>query len=89
MIIYAQAIGDETTIEDALFWGIRLTILSLGVNPFLYGLLSGPYRQAYVYVLRLLFSRCCQCVNPPEKTGYGKLNGTETCTHICILCTCA
>lgn len=72
MIIYAQAIRTQDPLENAIFWGIRLTIVSLAINPFLYGLMSGPYRQAYVYVLRLLFSKCCQCVEPPKRTGYGR-----------------
>ena len=79
MLIYAKAIRNQDPIEEAIFWGIRLTIVSLAINPFLYGLLGGPYRQAYLYILRLLFSKCCHCVEPPPRTGYGM---SRTCTHV-------
>ena len=80
MIIYVQAVGHDN-IEVALFWGIRLTILSLGINPFLYGLLSGPYRQSYGYILRLVFSRCCKRIDPPNRTGYGETSAR----HVLLL----
>ena len=72
MMIYALAVGSQpASLETPIFLAIRFTILSLAINPFLYGLLAGQYRQAYAYVLRLLLSKCCPCVKRPEQSIHG------------------
>ena len=59
-------------IEDILFWTIRTTVISTALNPLLYGFLAQQYRGAYVYLLKLLFSKCCLCVSPPTKNVFCK-----------------
>ena len=69
----------QSGLETALFWGIRLTVVSTAINPILYGLLARQYRMAYIYVFRLCFSKCCSCcVDPPLKDVFGE--------YIHILC---
>lgn len=53
---------------EALFWTIRLSVISVSVNPFLYGILGGRYRRVYLYYLRMVFSKCCQCVRAPSRS---------------------
>ena len=72
MIIIAQVNRSQESLMEPIFWGIRLTVIGLAVNPFLYGVLAGQYRQAYAYVLRLLLSKCCACVNPPKRNVFGR-----------------
>lgn len=72
MIIYAQVVESEEPLSDAIFYGIRFTVIGLAINPFLYGLLAGQYRKAYLYVLRLILSRCCSCVSPPKRNVFGE-----------------
>ena len=80
LIIITQA--DPTRqrdLETALFWGIRLTVVSTAINPFLYGLLARQYRMAYVYVFRLWLSKCCDfCVDPPLKDVFGECIDSPT-----------
>jgi hypothetical protein len=67
LIVIAQAKGTQGQ-SLVLFWGIRLSVISLALNPLLYGLLAGQYRMAYLYVLRRIFSSCCcRFVDPPVK----------------------
>ena len=83
LIIITQA--DPTRqrdLETALFWGIRLTVVSTAINPFLYGLLARQYRMAYVYVFRLWLSKCCDfCVDPPLKDVFGECIDSPTHPH--------
>lgn len=67
LIVYALAIGKEDGCaqREALFWAIRFTVISTGINPFLYGLLCRQYRQLYIYLFRLIFHRCCDCLHEP------------------------
>ena len=52
---------------EALFWTIRMTVISTAINPFLYGILGGRYRKVYAYCFRAVFSKCCRCVRPPTR----------------------
>ena len=72
MIILAGVIrGTNQGLQVALFWGIRLAVLSTALNPLLYGILARQYRLAYYYVIRLWCSKCCYCVSPPLKDVFG------------------
>ena len=78
LMVIAQIKNSQEGLSLALFWGIRLSVISLALNPLLYGLLARQYRMAYLYVLRRLFSLCCPgCVNPPLKDIFGE------CSVIC------
>lgn len=70
MIALARQNGDD--LEEEIFWGVRLTVISTALNPFVYGLLARQYRLAYTYVLRLWGSSCCRCIDPPLKDVFGK-----------------
>ena len=90
LICVAQAKGSEDGLSLAKFWGIRFTVISLALNPILYGLLARQYRLAYWYVLKSIFSRCCcRCVEPPETDIFGErvllfvLEYVYTCVHVC------
>lgn len=73
LIGVAQVQRSEEGLSLAMFWGIRLSVISLGLNPLLYGLLARQYRLAYLYVLRRVFSWCCSCcVQPPPKNIFSK-----------------
>ena len=63
---------------EALFWAIRLTVISAAINPFLYGILGGRYRRVYVYYLRMLFSKCCRCVRAPSGNPFIHTERTRT-----------
>ena len=78
LILITQANRDrKSSLETALFWGIRLTVISTAINPFIYGLLARQYRMAYIYVFRLWFSKCCGfCVDPPLKDVFGECAGS-------------
>ena len=92
LICVAQAKGSEDGLSLAKFWGIRFTVISLALNPILYGLLARQYRLAYWYVLKSIFSRCCcRCVEPPETDIFGErvllfvleYVHVYTCVHVC------
>lgn len=69
-------------LETALFWGIRMTVVSTAINPFLYGLLARQCRMAYVYVFRLWLSKRCDfCVDPPLKDVFGECIDSPTHPH--------
>ena len=86
MIIFvAQVKGSSTELEEALFWGIRLAIISTAINPFLYGILARQYRLAYAYVLRLWLSKCCFCISPPLKDVFGE---SSVCSAVSCHVTC-
>lgn len=86
LILVAQFTRSEDNLSLYMFWGIRLSVISVAINPFLYGLLARQYRMAYVYVLRRIFSCCCFCcVDPPLKDVFG--NQLDFCTHVCT-CMC-
>ena len=72
IIIIALARQNGDNLEEAIFWGVRLTVISTALNPFVYGLLARQYRLAYYYVIRLWASYCCKCVDPPLKDVFGK-----------------
>ncbi len=74
VIIIAESRNSSDGLEDALFWGIRFSVIATAVNPLLYGLLARQYRLAYWYVIKLAFSKCCRCVSPPLKDVFGKLS---------------
>lgn len=67
LVVVALIRGSEEGLGTALFWGIRLTVVSTAINPLLYGILARQYRLAYFYVGRLSLSKCCSCVDPPLK----------------------
>ena len=73
IILVALVRRNGENLEEILFWGIRLTVVSTALNPFVYGLLARQYRLAYYYVLRLWASSCCRCVDPPLKDVFGEL----------------
>ena len=72
LIVIAQSDGTEEGLDTALFWGIRLTVVSTAINPLLYGIMARQYRLAYYYVGRLWLSKCCSCVDPPLKDIFGE-----------------
>ena len=73
LIVIAQVQHSEHGLSLALFWGIRLSVVSVAINPLLYGLLARQYLVAYFYVLRRMFSFCCPCcVEPPPKDIFGE-----------------
>ena len=72
IIIIALIRQDGNNLEEPIFWGIRLTVISTALNPLVYGLLARQYRLAYAYVLRLWASWCCRCIDPPLKDVFGK-----------------
>lgn len=75
MLVYAQIQPDPDTLETLSFWAIRCTVVSLAINPFLYGLLAGQYRQVYVYLIKLVLNKCCPCcVKKPEQNIHGEIN---------------
>ena len=83
LILVAQFKQSEDGLSVYMFWGIRLSVISVAINPLLYGLLARQYRMAYAYVLRRIFSCCCFCcVEPPLKDIFGK------CTQFLCLCWC-
>lgn len=69
LILYANIArtDDPHGNKEALFWSIRLTVISAAINPFLYGILGGRYRRVYTYCLRMVFSKCCHCVRAPSR----------------------
>eukprot|EP00731_Ephydatia_muelleri_P015530 Em0008g1250a len=67
LIIIAQIEGTQDGLEESLFWGIRLTVISTLINPLLYGIFARQYRTAYLYILRLSFSKIFSCVERPAK----------------------
>lgn len=69
LILFANIAGtaDPHGNSEALFWTIRMTVISTAINPFLYGILGGRYRRVYVYCLRAVFSKCCRCVRAPSR----------------------
>ena len=90
-MVIAQIKNSQEGLSLALFWGIRLSVISLALNPLLYGLLARQYRMAYLYVLRRLLFLCCPgCVNPPPKDIFGECSVicSTVRTYICICCTC-
>ena len=72
IIIIALARQDGNNLEEEIFWGVRLTVISTALNPLVYGLLARQYRLAYAYVLRLWASYCCKCIDPPLKDVFGE-----------------
>ena len=80
LVVYALAVGMETEERqrEALFWAIRLTVVSTAINPVMYGLLCRQYRQLYIYLFRKIFSRCCACLRAPYYNPFSK----GLCTHI-------
>ena len=72
MVAYIQKCESGGVFEDVLFWGIRFTVISTALNPFLYGILARQYRMAYWYVLKLCLSKCCPCVKPPATNVFGE-----------------
>lgn len=84
----AQIKGSENGLELPIFWGIRFTVISLAINPFLYGLLARQYRLAYVYVLRKIFSvSCFCCVKSPLKNIFGNYSNLKTLNMYVYYCT--
>lgn len=72
LMAIAQAEGTQGQ-SLVLFWGIRLSVISLALNPLLYGLLARQYRMAYLYVLKRIFSSCCPtCVETPASNIFGE-----------------
>ena len=69
LILIAQAQESEEGLAVPLFWGIRFSVISVALNPLLYGLLARQYRMAYAYVLRKI---CFCCVKSPHKNIFGK-----------------
>ncbi len=76
VIVIAQARGSSDGLEDALFWGIRFSVIAIALNPLLYGILARQYRLAYWYVIKLVLSKCCRCISPPLKDVFGKYSCT-------------
>ena len=60
------------TIETVLFWTIRATVISIALNPLLYGFLAKQYRSAYKYLLRAFFSKYCTWIDPPPESVFCK-----------------
>jgi len=73
---------EEEIDQVFLFWTIRATVISTAFNPLLYGFLAKQYRTAYKYLLRVFFSKCCDCVEPPQENIFCKY--TFTIVIACI-----
>ncbi len=90
VIIIAEVQQSSEGLEDAIFWGIRFSVIATAVNPLLYGILARQYRLAHWYVIKLVLSKFCRCVSPPLKDVFGECDmyvyAHKITLHLGILC---
>lgn len=83
----------DTRARDAIFWGIRLSIINIVSNPIIYAICVSTYRRAYFHVLKKLCCFCCRekfvrpAISPFDRDGELKekkkqLLGTSTSSEV-------
>ena len=53
--------------DELIFWGIRISVLNVAINPIIYAVFSTQYRNAYWYAMKKYFFCCCKRYFSQEK----------------------
>ncbi|KAI6657437.1 hypothetical protein LOD99_183 [Oopsacas minuta] len=46
--------------DELIFWGIRISVLNIALNPIIYAIFSTQYRNAYWYAIKKYLFCCCK-----------------------------
>ena len=65
MIVYNNEVS--TRPEELIFWGIRIAVLNIALNPIIYAVFSTQYRHAYWYAIKRYLCCCCKKLFAEEK----------------------
>ena len=50
----------STRPDELIFWGIRISVLNIAINPIIYAVFSTQYRNAYWYAIKRYLLCCCK-----------------------------
>ena len=53
--------------EELIFWGIRISVINIALNPIIYAVFSTQYRHAYWYAIKRYLCCCCKKLFTEDK----------------------
>ena len=65
MVFYNNVVSERP--EELIFWGIRIAILNIAINPIIYAVFSTQYRHAYWYAIKRYLCCCCKKLFTEDK----------------------
>ena len=65
LVFYNDVVGVRP--DELIFWGIRISVLNITINPIIYAVFSTQYRNAYWYAIKKYLLCCCKTYFSQEK----------------------